>query len=95
MKVISLLFIFAAAANAFTIAPLPARPVVANQLTNTAEPSLTAKVVRSSTIKMLPPTRVPDGKGGYKSVDPKELTPQFILFFTVMFVCDYCRYHPL
>jgi len=37
---------------------------------------------------MLPPTRVPDGKGGYKSVDPKELTPQFILFFTVMFVCE-------
>ena len=42
----------------------------------------------------LPDTVVPDGKGGRKMVDPRELTPQFILLFTVFFICDYVRYHP-
>jgi len=44
---------------------------------------------------ILPNTIVPDGKGGTKSVDPRELTPQFVLLATVLFICDYMRYHPL
>ena len=29
------------------------------------------------------------GRAGTKRIDPKELTPQFILFFTICFIVEY------
>mmetsp|Transcript_43459 Transcript_43459/g.133899 ORF Transcript_43459/g.133899 Transcript_43459/m.133899 type:complete len:91 (+) Transcript_43459:8-280(+) len=44
---------------------------------------------------VLQEVQIDDGNGSRKYVDPVDLTPQFTLFFTIMFILEYGRYHPL
>ncbi|EOD39003.1 hypothetical protein EMIHUDRAFT_223849 [Emiliania huxleyi CCMP1516] len=50
---------------------------------------------------VLQEVQIDDGNGSRKYVDPAsllltvDLTPQFTLFFTIMFILEYGRYHPL
>jgi len=90
MKLFSVVFLLlATSANAFVVTPAAVKAPAAS--------SFTAAVPRAVAPNMgiLPETNAPDGNGGYKKVDPVELTPQFILLGTIIFIFDYCKYHPL